>query len=116
MFGDTSLAQQQGYLRTYVLGRIRSLQTVDSQAVTEEEASRAVRNVVASHLTLSTLLSHAYTDVSPLPSLSVSPIAQTLHSHHPRPCSLHFTTAPSTEWYHKVSPAHVRMYARVAYD
>ena len=84
-----------------MLARMRSLQTIDGQAVTEEEASKAIHNVVASHLTLSTLLSHAHTNVVPLPTLSVSPIAQTLHKHQSR-LSLHLTSAPSTEWYHKV--------------
>ena len=71
---------------------MRTLCVVDGRAVTEEEASEAIKNVVSSHLTLATLLTHAYNNVCPLPSLSVLPVAQACLARH----SLQHIT--STEW------------------
>lgn len=85
-------------MRCYVTGRIRTLHTVDGHVVTQEEASRAIRNVVSSHLTLATLLSHSHINVTPPPSLSVVPIAQTFAGQE----SPNHITAPNTDWYDKV--------------
>lgn len=80
-------------LRCYVVGRIRTLHIVDGHTVTQNEASEAIRNVVSSHLTLATLLNHAHANTTPLPSLSVLPIARVLAVQHP---------TPHTDWCSKV--------------
>lgn len=87
-------------LRCFVVGRIRALQTVDGQAVSPEEASEAIRSVVSSHLTMATLLNHAHVNATPLPSLSMMPIAQTFAYRQPHPVNIN--SAPSTEWCDKV--------------
>lgn len=87
-------------LRCYAVGRIRTLHTMDGQVVSQEEASEAIRNVLSSHLSLATLLEHARVEVTPLPSLSVVPIAQALAQQ--RPCSPQPTT-PGTDWCKKVA-------------
>ena len=81
---------------------MKTLQTVDGYAVTQEDISFAMKNVVSSHLTLSTLLGHAYTEVKPLPTLSVAPIASTFHQSRP-PCSLLMNSISGTEWLNKVN-------------
>lgn len=87
-------------LRLYVVGRIKTLRTVDGCIVTEEESSEATTNVVSSHLSLSTLTSHAYTNGSPLPSLSLVPIAQNC-------CNFlldqNIASSLATEWCDKVT-------------
>lgn len=89
-------------LKSYAVGRIRTLQTVDGCAVTPEEVSIATKKVMASHLTMAMVWSHAHADVAPLPSLSVAPIAQTFCEHQH---GLQITNpSPSpTEWCVKVS-------------
>ena len=93
-----SLLLQQENLRSYVLGRMKTLTTLDDSAVSQEEISEAVKNVVSSHLTLATLLSCAHANDAPLPSLSVVPIAQTCTLNTPH----HTPSALGTEWYDKV--------------
>lgn len=83
-------------LRCFIVGRIRTIQTLDGQTVTPEEASEAIRCVVSSHLTMATLLNHTHANITPLPSLSMMPVAQT-----PTNQLLHLGT-PSTECYDKV--------------
>lgn len=83
------------------MGRIRTLQTVDGVAITQEEASMAMKRVVSSHLTMTTLLEHAYSNVTPLPSLSVQSVAQTLHNHQIS-SMLHINSTSGTEWHNKV--------------
>lgn len=80
---------------------MKTLQRVDGCAVTQEERAVATKNVVCSHLTQNTLLSHAYADVQPLPTLSVAPMAESLHQSL-SPCSLHISTTSAAECYNKV--------------
>lgn len=79
------------------MGRIKTLQTLDGQAVTHEEATNAAKNVVSSHLTMATLLGHVHTDVKPQPSLSVAPVAQTIHQYRSS-FPLHISTASGTDF------------------
>lgn len=94
-------------LRCFVVGRIRTLHTVDGQAVTQEEASEAIRSVVSSHLTMAALLNHAHIDVTPLPSLSMMPIAQAFAEQQPRPVPrpVNINSSPSSDWCDKVGEA-----------
>ncbi len=58
---------------------MKSLRKLDGSAVSQDEASSALRQVVVSHLSLTTLLGHSHTDTQAPQSLTLAPIAETVH-------------------------------------
>ena len=70
---------QTEFFRRYALGRLKTLRQIDGSDVSQEEASSALRQVVTSHLSLTALLGHAHADSHPPKSLTLTPIAVTLH-------------------------------------
>lgn len=69
---------QPEWLRSYVLGRLKSLRRLNGTPVTPEESALALRQIVTAHLSLSTLLPHSHTNPRPPLSLSLDPIATAL--------------------------------------
>ncbi|KAL5493183.1 hypothetical protein EMCRGX_G014321 [Ephydatia muelleri] len=82
--------------RTVVLGRLKTLKELDGDRVEPGDAANALRQFVSSHLSITTILSHAHTDATPPPSLSLLPTASFLNkeSRH-RPIQLN---SPTNDW------------------
>ena len=55
---------------------LRTLQYLNGKLISEEETTAAIRQVVAAHLSLSSIVQHCRVDSTPPPSLSLSSIAQ----------------------------------------
>ncbi|XP_062619612.1 leucine-rich repeat-containing protein 9-like isoform X3 [Saccostrea cucullata] len=88
-------------LRLRVIGRLKSLTLLDGSAVTEHEATAALRVAAGSRICQLSLLTHARVDSHRPRSLSLMPTAEILEkqSHH-RPEKISET---DTLWYQKVT-------------
>ncbi|XP_056023048.1 leucine-rich repeat-containing protein 9-like isoform X3 [Ostrea edulis] len=88
-------------IRLRVIGRLKSLTLLDGSAVTEHEATAALRVAAGSRICQLSLLTHARVDSHKPRSLSLMPTAEILEkqSHH-RPEKLGET---DTHWYQKVT-------------
>jgi hypothetical protein len=64
--------------RTYTIGRLRTLQVLDGQFITEQEHALALRQAAASRITSFTILAHSRTDDERLRSLSLASTATVL--------------------------------------
>lgn len=100
-FNISILIFQPQNIRLRVIGRLKSLTLLDGSAVTEHEATAALRVAAGSRICQLSLLTHARVDSHKPRSLSLMPTAEILEkqSHH-RPEKLGET---DTHWYQKVS-------------
>ncbi len=62
------------------LGYLKTLRVFNGAPVSEEETRGALRQVVNSHLSLSTLISHAHTHTHTPHTLTLRPLSQILHT------------------------------------
>ena len=84
-----------------MLGRLKSLQTLDGASVGPDEVAQAVRQAVSSHLAMATLLSHAHTEEVPPHSLTLLPSAHVMQQMgKPRPLQL---SNHGNDWCSKVT-------------
>jgi len=68
--------------RIIILGDLRSVRVLNGTAVSEEEATTALKQMATSHLTLTTLMNQAHSHPEAPNTLTLSSVARILHRDH----------------------------------
>ncbi|XP_019851716.1 PREDICTED: leucine-rich repeat-containing protein 9-like [Amphimedon queenslandica] len=75
-----NLWKQNKNSQIYIIGTLRTLQTLNGETITDQEKASVLKQFVSSHVSLSSLLPHCQTDIDISPSLMLCTIAEQIIS------------------------------------